>query len=60
MEISSKMVDSLFNVFFLQGWILGIFSFGSERLDSVAKVEMSSGRIDSVVDDLDVSLCSVI
>jgi len=60
MEISSKVVDSFFDVFLSKSWILSIFSFRSEGLDGISEVEVGSSGIDSVVDDLDVSLRSLI
>jgi hypothetical protein len=56
MEISSKVVDPFFNVFLLKSWILSILGFRSERLDSISEVKVGCSRIDSVIDDLCLSL----
>jgi hypothetical protein len=52
MEVSSKMVDSFLNVFFLLLWVLCLFCFCSEGLDGVSKFEMSGSGIDSIIDNL--------
>ena len=55
MEISSKVINPFFDVIFCQCWILGIFGFRSEVLDSIPKVKMCSSRVDGIIDNLRVS-----
>jgi len=60
MEISSKVVDSFFDVFLSKRRILSIFSFRSERLDGISEVEVGRSGVDSVIDDLYLSLWSLV
>jgi hypothetical protein len=55
-EVSSELVDSLFDVGILCCRILSVFGLGAEVFDSISDIEVCSGGIDGIIDNLVVSV----